>query len=258
MANHRDEIKREIVRTFNKNVKGKVPDLRNYNVSHDGAEGDWLTVAMGLTVNGKNEPDFKGFEMKKDSKKTTFGDWQPDFGIYKKQSSELEAVLTRLDFLKIFGQKNSDNSGHKAGRYSWSGKVFPTVKGFNLNGQVMQIAKNGNVKAIYSYSKDKRSEKLKIVPKKLQTENLVLAEWTAENLQLRLEKKFNKLGWFKCLKDSDGKYEKIQFGKPINFSTFITLARTGEVFCDCGMYSTNPRPYMTWRASKNIWDSLAE
>ena len=66
MADKRDQIKREILKIFNKNVKGKVPDLSKYNRSHDGAEGDWLTKAMGLTVNGKNEPDFKGFEMKKD------------------------------------------------------------------------------------------------------------------------------------------------------------------------------------------------
>jgi DNA (cytosine-5)-methyltransferase 1 len=57
---------------------------------------------------------------------------------------------------------------------------------------------------------------------------------------------------------ANGRYEKVQFGKPINFESFISMARRGDVFCDCGMYSTNLRPYMTWRASKNIWNSLAE
>jgi hypothetical protein len=254
----RDEIKQEILHTFNKKVKGRVPDLSGYNKNHDGAEGDWLTIAMGLTVNGKNEPDFKGFEMKKDSKKTTFGDWQPDYSLYKKPSKGLDAELSRTDFLKIFGQKSKDQSGRKLGRYSWSGKVFPTVKGVNTFGQVIKIDSKGHVKVLYSFSKDSRSNKKKIVPVDLRIENLVLAEWTAENLKKRLEKKFNNLGWFKCLTDSDGRYEKVQFGKPINFDSFITMARSGEVFCDCGMYSTNPRPYMTWRAAKNIWDSLAE
>jgi len=236
VASHREEIKREILKTFNKNVKGKIPDLSTYNRSHDGAEGDWLTIAMGLTVNGKNEPDFKGFEMKKDSKKTTFGDWQPDFALYKKPSKGVESELTRIDFLKIFGQKSKDQTGRKLGRYSCS----------------------GNVRVLYYFTQDKRNNKSKIVPRSFQKNKLVLVEWTNENLKDRLEKKFNKLGWFKCLTDSNGRYEKVQFGKPINFELFISMARSGDVFCDCGMYSTNPRPYMTWRASKNIWDSLAE
>lgn len=258
MYNQRDGIKKEILSTFNERVKGQIPDLSAFNKNHDGAEGDWLTVSMGLTVNGKNEPDFKGFEMKKDSEKTTFGDWQPDFSLYKKPSKGLNAALTREDFLKIFGQKSKDQSGRKLGRYSWSGKVFPSVKATNSFGQIMKIDNKGNVKALYNFSQDSRNNKSKIVPNELQIDDLVLAEWTAGNLKYRLERKFNKLGWFKCLTDSDGRYVSIQFGKPINFDSFISLARTGDIFCDCGMYSTNPRPYMNWRAAKNIWDLLAE
>ena len=258
MALKRNLIKREILRTFNKNVKGKVPDLSRFNSSHDGAEGDWLTVAMGLSVNGRNEPDFKGFEMKKDSKKTTFGDWQPDTGLYMSTAKGIKPALTRIEFLKIFGLKSKDQTGRKLGRYSWSGKAFPSVKGLNEQGQIIKIDNNNNVKVFYFFSKDKRLDKKKIVPKHLQKDDLVLVEWTAEGLKNRLEKKFNKLGWFKCLTDDDGRYVSVQFGMPINFEIFMALAKTGDVFCDCGMYSTNPRPYMTWRASKNIWDSLAE
>ena len=92
MASHREEIKREILSTFNKNVKGKIPDLSTYNRSHDGAEGDWLTISMGLTVNGKNEPDFKGFEMKKDSKKTT----HMSTPVFHSPSFHLYTSFTRL------------------------------------------------------------------------------------------------------------------------------------------------------------------
>ena len=67
MTTLRDEIKTEIRVRFYENVNGQFPCLDGYNKQHDGAEGDWLTKAMGLTVNGRNEPDFKGFEMKKDS-----------------------------------------------------------------------------------------------------------------------------------------------------------------------------------------------
>ena len=137
MADKRDQIKREILKIFNKNVKGKVPDLSKYNRSHDGAEGDWLTKAMGLTVNGKNEPDFKGFEMKKDSAKTTFGDWSPNFTLYKKIKNSPKPRLTRNEFLQIFGRKSPDPTGRKSGRFSWSGTVFPTVHSVNEYGQIM-------------------------------------------------------------------------------------------------------------------------
>jgi hypothetical protein len=74
----------------------------------------------------------------------------------------------------------------------------------------------------------------------------------------KVESKFNQLGWFKCIKDNQGKYMSIQFGMPIDFNAFILLVDKGDIFLDCGMYVGNPRPYMTWRANKNIWNQLAE
>lgn len=258
MANNRNEIKQEIIKTFNQNVKGRIPDLSKYNQSHDGAEGDWLTKAMGLTVNGKNEPDFKGFEMKKDSAKTTFGDWSPDFAIYKKAKNGTKPRLTRIEFLQIFGRRSPDPTGRKSGRYSWSGTVFPTVVNFNDYGQIMKVDSDDNIVILYSYSKDKRTDKNKIVPKDLQINDLVLAIWDSERIRIKLEKKFNKLGWFKCIPDKNGRYQELQFGGPIKFESFIELVKKGLLICDCGMHSQNNRPYMSWRAQKNIWNILAE
>ena len=258
MSSERNRIKREILEVFEKKVKGQKPDLSKFNKAHDGAEGDWLTKRMGLTVNGKNEPDFKGFEMKKNSVKTTFGDWQPNYAIYMKETKNKEPEISRLEFLKTFGHPSKDTDGKKKGRYSWSGTVFPSVKGINDVGQVMSVDEFNNVKALYFFSKDKRNNKLHLIPQKFQLDELVIAQWNSESLKLRLERKFNNLGWFKCLTNEDGVYTEIQFGLPINFDIFIRLVRTGDVFCDCGMYSTNPRPYMQWRANKNIWDSLSE
>jgi hypothetical protein len=258
VASHREEIKREILQTFNKNVRGKIPDLRTYNLSHDGAEGDWLTIAMGLNVNGNNEPDFKGFEMKKDSAKTTFGDWSPNLTIYKKVKNGSKPRLTRNEFLQIFGRKSPDPTGRKSGRFSWSGTVFPTVHSFNEYGQIMKVDSSNNIVVLYSYSKDKRTNKNKIVPADLQMDDLVLVKWDSEKLRVKLEKKFNQLGWFKCISDKNGRYQEVQFGYPIQFESFIALVKRGLLICDCGMHSQNKRPYMSWRAQKNIWNSLAE
>jgi hypothetical protein len=258
MKTQRDEVKSLIEKTFNENVKGLIPDLRGFNAGHDGAEGDWLTKKMGLTVNGNNEPDFHGFEMKKDSPKTTFGDWAPDEAIYKPVSRGVPAKLARSEFLRIFGTPKSSSEPRKDGRHSWSGEVFPTINGVNKYGQKLLVSRAGDINAIYSFHDDKRSNKNKLVPKELQKSDVILAHWSAEKLKLRLERKFNQLGWFKCLKDSSGKYSSVQFGLPINFESFIKMVRKGEVFCDCGMYDGNPRPYMTWRASARIWDLLKE
>lgn len=254
----REEAKSLIEKTFEKNVKGQIPDLSSFNRNHDGAEGDWLTKEMGLTVNGKNEPDFHGFEMKKDSAKTTFGDWAPDYALYKSQKRKVSAELPRVDFLRIFGTPKASPEPRKNGRHSWSGEVFPTVNGMNRFGQIMVVTKSDDVKAIYNFHGDQRSNKKIIVPEKYQSDEVILAEWKAETLKQRLEKKFNQFGWFKCLKDDQGRYSHLQFGLPINFEIFIALVRTGEIFCDCGMYDGNSRPYMTWRATSKIWDSLEE
>ena len=254
----RESIKQEILRKFRQEVKGMAPDLREFNSRHDGAEGDWLTKRMGLTVNGKNEPDFKGFEMKKESPKTTFGDWSPNLTLYKKDPLTSQRPLSRLEFLQIFGHPSSDQSGRKLGRYSWSGTVFPKVDQINYFGQTLTIDNSHNVRAIYSFMDDQRDSKKRTVPEDLQRSDLILVQWSAEVLQTKLEKKFNNLGWFKCFKDEDGKYSGIQFGYPIDFEFFIEKVRTGEIFCDCGMHSDNPRPYFPWRANKRFWDSLAE
>jgi hypothetical protein len=114
------------------------------------------------------------------------------------------------------------------------------------------------VSAVYCYSKDTRPDKDERVPRELQREVVVLARWRKETLRKRVEKKFNQLGWFKCHKDRGGRFSHVQFGKPITFETFIALVRKGDIICDCGMYDGNPRPYMQWRATKKVWDQLAE
>lgn len=254
----RTVIRSLIEERFEKFVKGQIPDLSEFHAGHDGAEGDWLTKKMGLSVNGKNEPDFQGFEMKKDSPKTTFGDWSPDFALYLAPKRGEKAELARSDFLRIFGSPKPHKDPRKNGRHSWSGEVFPTVKGVNKYGQVMLVENSGDIKATYFHESDQRSDKSSIVPPKFHDSAVVLAHWTGERLRVRLERKFNQLGWFKCLKDSSGRYSELEFGRPINYEHFLKLVVSGDIFCDCGMYDGNPRPYMNWRASHRIWDLLKE
>jgi len=251
-------IRSEIVDRFNLFVRGQAPDLRGFNFEHDGAEGDWLTKRMGLTVNGHNEPDFLGYEMKKDSAKTTFGDWSPDGAVYLSPSKGEPPDLQRDEFLRIFGTAKNNSDRRKNGRYSWSGNVFPTVKAVNQFGQIMKVEDSGDIRILYDFSADQRSDKASIIPIRHQQSEVELARWIAGSLQGKLERKFNQLGWFRCIKNPQGVYTDIQFGAPVNYATFLTLVKDGTIFCDCGMHEGNARPYMPWRASRRIWDTLVE
>jgi hypothetical protein len=252
--NEREAIKGEIERRFDEFVKGLKPPSRGDN-RHDGFEGDWLTRQMGLNSNGKNEPDFMGFEMKKDSKgKTTFGDWSPDRALYK-------APYSRTVFLRTFGSPNP----LKNDRYSWSGKVFPTLGKWNGFGQRLEVDDDQNIRAIYTHKMNVLTPLA--VPAAFHLENLELAFWSKEpigpsmrekGLRRKVEDKFNQLGWFRCLKGGDGTYQRIQFGRPLSYPAFIEMFKRGEIFIDSGMYEGNPRPYMQFRAGNQVWDRLAE
>lgn len=243
-------IKQKIVKLFNKNVKGKIPDSSATNARHDGKDGHWLEVQMGVAHNASNAPDLFGFEMKNaTSSKTTFGDWSASYYIFKDEKYGID----REQFLMIFGAPNLA----KQNRYSWSGKPTPKIDIYNSFGQILKVDESGNIFAAYSFSEDKRVEKDKIVPKIMQKDNLIIAEWSAEMMKKRVEQKFNKLGWFKCLKDeTTGAYSSIVFGAPIKFSSWIKGVRKGLIYFDSGMYQGNIRPYSQWRADNKYWDSL--
>lgn len=250
-AKHLDivEIKRKIVELFNQNVKGKKPDTSASNIGHDGKDGHWLEVQMGIAHNASNKPDLWGFEMKNFTRgKTSFGDWSADYYIYKDKDYNLD----RTKFLTIFGGPNilKDN------RYSWSGRSCPKINDYNIFGQVLKVDGDDNILALYSYEKDGRPGKTIIVPDHLKKNNLILAKWSKEKMKIKVENKFNKLGWFKCIKNTDGVYSEIVFGDRINFKQWIDGVRKGLIFFDSGMYVGNSRNYSQWRANNDYWNSL--
>lgn len=243
-------VKQLIIKTFIKNVKGRVSDTSKSNTRHDGRDGHWLETQMGVQHNADNDPDIDGFEMKNDtsSGKTTFGDWSADYYIFKDEVFG----INRDQFLNIFGSPNPK----KNMRPSWSGAPCPKIGKYNIFGQKLEVDKNSNILAIYNFKEDKRSNKFKIVPKGMQRDRLVLARWEMLSIKTKLEKKFNKLGWFKCLKDREGVYSSIVFGAPIKFDNWIERVKEGLVYFDSGMYQGNTRPYSQWRADNKYWDSL--
>lgn len=244
-----EQPKLEIIELFLKNVKGRKADTAGSNIKHSGSGGHWLEKQMGVIHNASNAPDIKGFEMKNHTtNKTTFGDWSANYYIFR----DKEFGISRTQFMRIFGAPNP----LKQNRYSWSGRPVPKIDTYNSFGQLLKVDEIGNISAMYSYEEDTRQNKAEIVPESMQKDDLDIAIWDEKIMKSRVERKFNLQGWFKCIKDKDGIYQKIVFGAPINFETWIEGVRKGLIFFDSGMYEGNSRNYSQWRADNKYWDAL--
>ena len=264
------ENKQKIIELFYENVKGKCPDVSNCNQRHDGKNGHWLERQFGVSANGNNAADLLGFELKNQTtSKTTFGDWSANRYIYKDgdfvnlfEKNGTIAAQRQDEFCRIFGKANES----KNGRFSWSGIPCPKINSFNSFGQILIVTDTLDIVAVYSYSKDLRTNKEEIVPLQLQQDNLVIAHWFGlespttkqkdKCLKVKLESKFNDKGWFTCKTGDDGTYQRICFGEPMTYENWIKLVQEGTVFFDSGMYQTNKRPYSQWRAENKYWESL--
>ncbi|MGL5383337.1 MAG: LlaMI family restriction endonuclease, partial [Culicoidibacterales bacterium] len=259
-----EDNKRKIIIKFVQDVKGKKVDVTKKNKNHDGRKGHWLEKQFDISANGNNSADILGYELKNEttSGKTTFGDWSANEYIFKKgrykredenpyvfifqKKKENGKEVTPQDlFCRMFGKPNEQ----KNGRYSWSGNPVPKLEKYNDFGQIMLIEENLDIVIYYSYQKDMRENKDKIVAKELQKEKIQIARWYGEksptskradkSLKSKLEDKFNDAGWFTCKTNPKGEYYKICFGEPITFKNWIKLVKEGIVFFDSGMYETN-------------------
>lgn len=257
--------KEKLIEIFHQNVKGKIPDVSYSNQRHDGRTGHWLERQFNITANGNNEADIFGYELKNQTtSKTTFGDWSPNYFIFKDEEYfnifDGDSAPRRQDqFVRMFGKPNEK----KGGRCSWSGQPAPRLNQYNDFGQIMYIENNFDIVVAYCYSKDRRVDKSFIIPNEFKVENLEIARWygypnglRGKSLSEKLEDKFNQNGWFTCKTNSYGVYEKICFGNPITFENWMKLVQEGTVFFDPGMYEGNKRPYCQWRANNNLWNSL--
>lgn len=56
--------KHKIIDFFNKNIKGKKPDVSEQNQRHDGKFGHWLEKQFNIAANADNQADLYGYELK--------------------------------------------------------------------------------------------------------------------------------------------------------------------------------------------------
>jgi len=252
-----DPDKQKIINLFNSKVRGNSPDTSSSHDKHDGKAGHWLEKAMGLEPNGNNEPDIFGYEMKNQtSAKTTWGDWTANEYIWQMPNS---GIANRDEFFQFFGKPNPA----KKGRLSWSGTPVPTYyKDVTPFGQKLDIADDGSIYIDYDFSQDTRSDKYSLMPKILQRDGVRLATWDVasskgKSIKKKLEDKWNQKGFFRC-KMTSGIYDRIEFGPPVDFVTWIKLIKSKDVFFDSGMYLGNNRPYSQWRSNNSFWDKFID
>ena len=250
-----DEVKQLIKKTFDSKVKNKAfdKDLKK----HCGSEGMWIESQFKEGINSNTNSDFHGFEIKKESKKITFGDWSPDEYIFnpkdvlKKYNSGID--LNRDDFLKLFGNLNVSKQ-----RYSWSGSVCPSQ--YNVwtpSGQIILCNSRNDIFVMYSFAKDTRKQVT--IPDNIKSrENVILAYWNIESLYSKISKKFNNHGTVIIKKNEQHQYAKLQFCKPIDIDLFIREFKKRIIIFDSGMYAGNTRNYSQFRSSKTFWDSITD
>jgi hypothetical protein len=251
IQNKPDFVSRSIIlEMFNRNVRHKPIQLLNIN---DGSEGHWLEARFGVKRNNNNQPDIYGYEIKKDAKKITFGDFSASEYPFSKKKIHIKISMTRDVFIQTFGEPNP----LKQGRYSWSGACTPSYmnRGWNTCGQRIMVTESRDIVILYSFSKDQRERKNKF-PVEIQQDNITIAYWKHEKISVNIENKFNQCGFFICKKNKDNVYDTIHFGPPFTYNLFLQGFQNGDIFFDSGMYETNNRPYSQFRANNDFWMSM--
>ena len=285
------EARKKIIKLYTTKVHEKIPDISKMTGTHDGKIGHWLEKQMGSKRDSSNKPDLFGYEMKTGGNKTSFGDWGPNYFIFRDEKRFPELIgkkgkekqeqnkKNKEVFLKTFGVwRNADDDSHqyklpdgkiitwqdigKDGYYSWSGTPSPNKvpDGANTFGQSLVINGNNSISITYSYSKDTRENKSELIQKEFQIENLKLFGWSDEWIKKKVENKFNVHGWFKC-NIKEEKFYEIIFGNKITVIEFLKWVRDGDVVFDTRLKEKRPngtdRYGMMWRAPSKFWESLA-
>jgi hypothetical protein len=213
---------------------------------------------MTIKHTSKNTPDIFGYEMKKDSKKITFGDFLASEYLFSKSKKYINnknkwkdnlVNITKDQFIKFFGTRKNN-------RYSWSGKCIPRYNNWNTCGQKLTISKKNDICIFYSYLQDKRKNIKAKFPKYLKNNNILIVVWKNKKMKEHINKKFNNKGFFIIKKDGDT-YNRICFGKKFDYKCFIDGIKKKLIIFDSGMVQKKTRSYSHFRsANSNFWDKL--
>lgn len=260
-SEHEIDCKQEIIDMFCKYVKNITVNLEGLNGKHCGKEGHWLENQMNIKHNSNNKPDIHGYEMKKNSKKITFGDFSASEYLFSKDKPYINkenkwcddiVTITKNEFIKIFGTQKPE----KHNRYSWSGSCVPKYNLWNKYGQKLIITGENDIIALYSYIEDSRNDIKINFPEYLKHDIVIIAVWKNDKMRKHINDKFNQNG-FIIMKKENKVYNKICFGKKFDYEMFINGIKERTIIFDSGMYVGNTRNYSQFRSIlTNFWSDL--
>jgi hypothetical protein len=238
--------KKEIIKRYKNNVKGKEMDTSSKNPMHCGKGGHWLEEVMGIKPNGKNEPDIFGYEMKNDTKSgfTTFIDKQPDYFCIKGDKFKLHGNKSKKKTLwtNFYRQKTRKQDEKRIG--GWKVDIW------DIDGQRLSVCGDNSIIVEYNYEYDTRAYKDECLDNYYKdNKDHIILKWEKNILETCINRKFNQNGFFICKK------YKICFGKPITFDMWIQGVKDGIIYYD-GYSSIDGRWRGCFRAKNNYWHSL--
>lgn len=241
MEEIRDAIKDEIVELFRKNVKGKE---KPRDLKHKGSEGHWLEQQFGIRANARIEADYKGFELKTDSKRVTLGDWSASEYLYslvapylREANGERHLYMLKNEFIRTFGIPNHAYGG----RFAWAGQASPRYNEWNRCGQALIVCpQSGNIYAVYSHNKDQRVT-AHTVPDAFKVGYVCIAVWYVERLRRCVDQKWNTHGFFQIKKNPHGRYASVAFGRPFGIEYFLDGIKKKRVVFESGMVENQSR-----------------
>ena len=200
---------------------------------------------MGIENNPYNKPDIYGYEQKKESKKITFIDKQTDEKYYKGKSlGKNPNKDLKKKYWYTFERSNSKQN---------------RIGGWKLNkwidGQCMIVDKN-DINVIYNYTRDNRQDKeIRVSNYYKDCKNHIICVWKKETLEKCINNKFNVKGFYIIKKNNEGEYNKICFGKKIDFEYWISEFVKKNIYYD-GYSKLDGRWRGTFRASGKWWNNL--
>ena len=240
--------KQLIITLFNNNVRGKEIQIgEDVNSNHSGKYGHWLETQMGVAHNAKNEPDINGYEMKTGKSVTTFIDKSPDAMLLNGMEIPKRNKILKSQFWEKHASIKQSSEPTIGG---WK------VDRWNALGQKMVVNEDNSVSIVYNYAHDTRTDK-ESEESEENKESKEIMKWNAQSLRHAIENKFNKNGFFKCIKCPEGRnvYTKICFGSPITFDMWVNKLKSGIIYHD-GYSKLNGRGRHVFRAMNDFWDGL--
>ena len=212
---------------------------------HHGEEGHFVEHTLGMSPNSRATADYKGFEIKIVSTKTSILEKIADEYLFSQNGAPTLARVNgprhihidKNHFVRTFGMPNAA----KGERFAWSGRATPTYNAWNRCGQTLAICSSGNFYVVYCYHHDRRTFARESVPDVFKDGYVAIATWYADVLRERIDGKWNVHGFCMPIKSPSGVYQRLAFGRPFGFEHFVRSIKRGTVRFDSGLVENSAK-----------------